>query len=72
MEEFKACPICGCIAIYETEREDSLIGTYPQLFCNGCKMSFEVENDSPYLNDSQTYEYLRNKLLKLWSNRNHC
>lgn len=67
--ELKACPICGCTAIYEIEREDDFIGTYPQLFCNGCKMKFEIENDSPYLNDTQTFEYLRNKLLNLWNNR---
>lgn len=69
MAELKPCPLCGCVAIYEIEREDYLIGKYPQLFCNGCKMIFEVENNSPYLSDAKTYEYLRDRLLNAWNRR---
>jgi hypothetical protein len=63
------CPFCGCSNIYEIEREDYFIGKYPQLFCNGCKMIFEVENDSPHLSDTTTYNYLREKLLNTWNKR---
>ena len=59
--ENEKCPFCGCGAIYEIERNDDLIGTYPQLFCNGCKMIFETENNSPHLKDKETYDYLREK-----------
>ena len=69
MSEMKLCPFCGCSNLYEIEREDYLIGNYPQLFCNGCKMIFEIENDSMYLNDAKTYEYLRNKLINTWNRR---
>lgn len=67
--ELKPCPFCKCKAIYEVEREDLFIGHYPQIFCNGCKMTFEIENNSPYLNDTTTYNYLREKLIKAWNRR---
>ena len=69
--EFEPCPFCGCGSggIYEIERDDYYIGRYPQLFCNGCKMVFEVENDSMYISDKETYEYLRNKLRNTWNRR---
>ena len=43
MAELKPCPLCKCRAIYEVEREDLYIGHYPQIFCNGCKMTFEIQ-----------------------------
>ena len=67
--ELKPCPFCECKAIYEVEREDLFIGHYPQIFCNGCKITFEIENDSPYLNNTTTYNYLREKLIKAWNRR---
>ena len=67
--ELKPCPFCICKAIYEVEREDLFIGHYPQIFCNGCKITFEIENDSPYLNNTTTYNYLREKLIKAWNRR---
>ena len=69
MEELKPCPLCKCTNIYEVEREDLYIGHYPQIFCNGCKMTFEIENNSPYLNDTTTYNYLREKLINAWNRR---
>lgn len=69
MAELKPCPFCGCKAIYEVEREDVFIGRYPQIFCNGCKLSVEVENDSMSLDDATIYNYLRDKLLKAWNRR---
>lgn len=67
--ENEKCPFCGCSAIYEIERNDDLIGAYPQLFCNGCKMVFESENNSPHLKDKETYDYLREKTWRTWNTR---
>ena len=67
--DLKSCPFCGCGAIYNITREDEIVGDIPQLFCNGCKMTFEVENDSPYLNDRETFNYLKEKLYETWNRR---
>ena len=67
--ELEPCPFCGCKAIYEVDRTDDLVGHYPQLFCNGCKLIIEVENDSTYLDDTSIYNYLRNKLINTWNRR---
>lgn len=40
--ELKPCPFCGCEEIYNTTRADIIVDDIPQLFCNGCKMTFEV------------------------------
>ena len=69
MIELKPCPFCGCSAIYETRRDDYLTGERPQIFCNGCKVIVEVENDSPYFADDETIQYLRDKLVKIWNRR---
>ena len=63
------CPFCGGEAIYETKRENELGTIIPQLFCNDCKMIFEIENDSPYLNDDKTHDYLKEKLYVWWNTR---
>lgn len=68
-DKLKSCPCCGCGAIYEISREDSIVDKIPQLFCNGCKMTFEVENDSPFLSDEKTFEYLKEKLHTTWNTR---
>ena len=67
--ELKPCPFCGCNAIYETRRDDDLTWKRPQIFCNGCKVIVEVENDSPYFSDDETIQYLRDKLIKIWNGR---
>ena len=69
MSELKPCPFCGCNAIYEIRRDDYLNGERPQIFCNGCKVIVEVENDSPYFSDDETMQYLRDKLVKIWNRR---
>lgn len=69
MSEIKNCPFCNEGVIYETSREDYLGTVIPQLFCNSCKMIFEVENDSPYLDDKKTEEYLREKLHRQFNTR---
>ena len=69
MIELKPCPFCGCNAIYETRCDDYLIGERPQIFCNGCKVIVEVENNSPYFSDDETIQYLRDKLVKIWNRR---
>lgn len=68
-EELKPCPFCKTESIYQIDREDEFIRRYPQLFCNACKIKFEVENDSPYINDNLTYDYLLDKLYKAWNRR---
>ena len=67
--EPKPCPFCGCNAIYEIRRDDYLTWERPQIFCNGCKVIVEVENDSPYFSDDETIQYLRDKLVKIWNRR---
>ena len=69
MEMLKPCPFCGCEAIYEIRRDDYLTVERPQIFCNGCKVIVEVENDSPYFADDETIQYLRDKLVKIWNGR---
>lgn len=71
MKEIKLlnCPFCGENIIYKTNREDEFEIIIPQLFCNSCKMIFEIENDSPYMHDGKTYEYLEEKLYKTWNAR---
>lgn len=63
------CPFCKDGAIYQTQRENELGTIIPQLFCDSCKMIFEIENDSPYLNDKKTYEYIEEKLHNAWNTR---
>ena len=67
MTELKSCPFCGCNAIYEISRDDYLTGERPQIFCNGCKVIVEVENDSPYFSHDETMQYRRAKLVKIWN-----
>ena len=69
MERLNSCPFCGCNEIYEIRRNDYLTGERPQIFCNGCKVIVEVENDSPYFADGETIQYLRDKLIKIWNGR---
>ena len=68
-KQLAKCPFCGVGNMYEIQREDELGTVIPQLFCNCCKMIFEVENDSPYLSDEKTLEYLKEKLLKTFNTR---
>lgn len=64
------CPCCGHDNIYEVTETEELTGvTIPALFCNACKIIFKVENDSPYLDDDRTFEYLREKTIKAWNTR---
>ena len=71
MSEIKLlpCPFCGEETIYRISREAYLGTVIPQLFCNSCKMIIEVENDSPYLNDDKTYDYLEEKLYRQFNTR---
>lgn len=69
MEELKKCPFCGFDGIYELILTNSIGDSEPALFCNICKMTFQVENDSPYMNDDETYIYLRKKLYKKFNTR---
>ena len=56
------CPYCGSPMIWTFERDD-IIGDYPVCFCNWCKITIKAENDSPYVNDDKTAEYLVDKLV---------
>lgn len=69
MKELNQCPFCGCNEIYEIRRDDYMTWERPQIFCNGCKVIVEVENDSPYFADDETIQYLRDKLVKIWNRR---
>ena len=69
MERLNPCPFCGCKEIYEISRDDYLTGERPQIFCNGCKVIVEVENDSPYVADDERIQCLRDKLIKSWNGR---
>lgn len=63
------CPFCGGEAIYEIDEKDEIVDKIPALFCNLCKVIFKVENDSPHLDDDRTYEYLKEKTIKVWNTR---
>ena len=63
------CPFCGGEAIYEIDEKDEIVDKIPALFCNVCKFTFTVENDSPYMEDEKTYEYLKEKTIKAWNTR---
>ena len=58
------CPYCGLPMIWTFER-DELIGDYPVCFCDWCKIIIKSENDSPYMNDDETAEYLVDKLISV-------
>ena len=68
-DKLRECPFCGCPHIYEITRNDGIVDKIPQLFCNRCKMTFEVENDSPFMSDTETFEYLKEKLHTTWNTR---
>lgn len=56
------CPYCGLPMIW-TYEWDNMIGNYPVCFCDNCKITIKAENDSPYMNDDKTAEYLVDKLI---------
>jgi transposase-like protein len=64
-----SCPFCGGEAIYEIDTKDEIVDKIPSLFCNWCKFTFTVENDSPYMEDEKTHEYLKEKTIKAWNTR---
>lgn len=69
MKKFKNCPCCGSSNIYLTFEVNDIGTVIPTMFCNSCKIIFKVENDSPYLNDKETYKYLEEKTIKAWNNQ---
>ena len=69
MAELKKCPFCGGDCLYKTFEVNDLGDEIPVIFCNWCKVVFKVENDSPFLNCKDTYEYLEEKNIKAWNNR---
>ena len=69
MKKLKKCPFCGVDCLYETFEVNDIGTTIPVMFCNSCKIVFKVENDSPYLNDDKTYEYLKEKTSNAWNTR---
>ena len=69
MSELKRCFCCGSDCIYETFEIDDIGRDIPVIFCDSCKVVFKVENDSPYLNDEETYRYLKEKNIKAWNTR---
>ena len=69
MKIFKNCPCCGSSSIYLTFEVNDIGTTIPVVFCNSCKIVFKVENDSPYLNDKETYKYLEEKTIEAWNTR---
>lgn len=62
------CPYCGLPMIWTFERDD-MIGNYPVCFCNWRKITIKAENDSPYMNDDKTAEYLVDKLISACKRR---
>lgn len=68
-DELLPCPFCGIDGMYEIIINNDLGDTEPALFCNACKMTFQVENDSPYMNADETYKYLKEKLHKTFNTR---
>ena len=66
-KDLKNCKHCGYHQLYLQIKEDYLGTKIPYIFCNICKTSYEVENDSPFLNDDKTYDYLLEKLFNVWN-----
>lgn len=69
MSKIKNCPCCNHHDMYEIKQTDDMGAEIPALFCNACKMIFTVENDSPYMSDEKTFEYLKEKLHEKFNKR---
>lgn len=69
MSKIKNCPCCNHHDMYEITQTDDMGAEIPALFCNACKMIFTVENDSPYMSDEKTFEYLKEKLHEKFNQR---
>ena len=69
MSKIKNCPCCNHHDMYEITQTDDMGAEIPALFCNACKMIFTVENDSPYMSDEKTFEYLKEKLHEKFNTR---
>lgn len=63
------CPFCGIDCMYEIIIDNEFGDPEPALFCNACKMIFQVENDSPHMKVDETYKYLKEKLYKTFNTR---
>lgn len=76
--DFCVCPFCGSDNLYSIDKEEYIVINnkivdsikLPAIFCNCCKMTTQIENDSPYYDNEKTYDYLLHKLYKTWNLRN--
>ena len=69
MADLRECPFCGGDCLYKTFEVNDLGDEIPVIFCNECKIVFKVENDSPFLDNKKTYEYLEEKNANAWNTR---
>lgn len=69
LQELEPCPFCGNNDLHIDSITDDIGTEIPIIFCNSCKTEFHVENDSPYMDDKRTKEYLHRKNIEVWNRR---
>jgi hypothetical protein len=67
--ELIPCAHCGSSDLYEIEEIDGLNIPQPAIFCNTCKTTFTIEDDSQTLDDAERMAYLKPKLKAAWNRR---
>lgn len=76
MTKLENCPFCGAgeAMIYEVDGTDIMrtgeVFKRPELFCDGCKTSVYVEdNSSTGRNEEEDYQKLQKALYENWNKR---
>ena len=65
----KPCPFCGSKIIYQWYYDDKYGYKTPIVFCDICKATLEVEDDSPYIDVDEDYEYRKKAVIRVWNSR---
>lgn len=76
-DDFCVCPFCGSDNLYAIDKEEYIVQNnrivdvikVPAIFCNCCKTTTQIENDSPFIDNERTYNYLLEKLNNIWNLR---
>ena len=66
-EDLEICPFCGNeVKVINKEKDGYVV---PKIFCEVCKTTMEIEDDSPFFDEEENYEYLLQKLKRAWNKR---